>query len=125
VALLRVVLVERLAGLADLLDHAVGLVLFDEPLHPGVVVAGDDHEAVATLDDLAVFVGAELDRLEAGLAVALAVKAHRRSDPMQLASPFDLFVDTSEHLLVAGCSLCEIHVFLSHLLAVPNPPPPA
>ena len=44
-------LVERLTGLADLLDHAVGLVLFDEPLDPGIVVAGDDQEAVATLED--------------------------------------------------------------------------
>jgi hypothetical protein len=41
-ALLRVLLVERLASLTGLLDGAVGLVLFDEPLHPGVVLAGDE-----------------------------------------------------------------------------------
>jgi hypothetical protein len=90
----------------------VGLLLLDDALNPRIVVSRDDHEAVATLYDLAVFTGTELERLEAGLAVALAMKAHRRGDPMELGSLFDLFVDTPEHLLVPGCSLCEIHVVL-------------
>ena len=108
-ALLRVLLIERPAGLADLLDDAVGLVLFDEPLDPGIVVAGDDQEAVATLEDPAILVGAQLDRLETGYAVALAVETHRRSDRMTLAPLFDLFVHTTEHFLVPGGTLREVH----------------
>ena len=76
-ALLRVLLIQGSASLADLLDHAVGLVLLDESLYPWVVVARNDHEAVPALDDLAVFVGAKFDLLEARLTVALAVEAHR------------------------------------------------
>lgn len=47
---------------------------------------------------------------------------HRRRDPMQLASPFDLFVDTTEHLLVPGCSLREIHEVFYPTPTVPNRP---
>jgi hypothetical protein len=114
-------LVERLTGLADLLDHAVGLVLFDEPLDPGIVVAGDDQEAVATLEDPVVFVGAQLDRLETGYAVALAVEAHRRSDAVPFASFFDLLVDTTEHFLVPGGTLCEVHEVFYHPVGCPEP----
>jgi hypothetical protein len=120
VALLRMLLVERFTSLADLLDHRVGLVLLDESLHPGVVVSGDDHEAVALLHDLAVFVGSKLNGLEAGLTVTLAVETHRRGDSMKFAALFDPFVDAAEHFLVPGCSLCEVHGVLYHPAPVSN-----
>ena len=113
-------LVERLTSFADLLDHPVGLVLLDESLHLGVVVSGDDHEAVASLHDLAVFVRAKLNGLEARLTVTLAVETHRRGDSMQFAALFDLFVDTAEHFLVPGRSLCEVHGVLYHPAPVSN-----
>lgn len=112
--LLRVFLFERLASLADLLDHAMGVVLLDEPLNAGVVVTGDDHEAVAMLEDPTVFVGPELDRLETGHAVALAVEPHRRSDRMTFAPSFDLFVHTTERLFVLSRSLREVHEVFYH-----------
>ena len=115
-------MVERLTGLADLLDHAVGLVLFDEPLDPGIVVAGDDQEAVAALEDPAIIVGAQLDHLETGHAVALAVETHRRSDAVAFAPLFDLFVDTTEHFLVLGGTLREVHEEVSSTRGFPEPP---
>lgn len=113
-AFLRVIVVERLASFPDLLDHAVRVVLLDEPLYPGVVVAGNDHKAVTVLEDLAVLVGAELDGLETSLTVALAVEPQRRGDIVPLAPLFDLFVDTAKHLLVPGGSLCEVHEAFYH-----------
>ena len=108
-ALLWVILVERLSSLADLLDHAVGLVLLDEPLDPRVVVAGDDHEAVALFDDLPVIGGTELERLEARVTVAFAVEWERGGDVVQLAPFVDPLVDTAKHFLVPGRPVRKVH----------------
>ena len=112
--LLRVLLIEGRSGLADLLDDGVRLVLLDEPLDTGVIVTGDDDEAVAPLEDPAVLIRSKFNGLEARDAVALAVEAHRRGDPVPLAALLDLLVDAAERLLVLRCPPCEVHALFYH-----------
>jgi hypothetical protein len=64
---------------------------------------------VAALQKLPVFARPQLDRVEAAVAVALAVKPLRRLDPVQLGAGLDPLVDAPKHLLVPGGPLCEVH----------------
>ena len=62
---LRMLPVEGLSRLADLLDHPVAVALLDQTFDSPIEVARRDGEVVAALDDLAVLRGSHLDLVEA------------------------------------------------------------
>src|SRR4051794_25764501 len=117
-------LVEGLARFSGLLDDRVAVAFLDDPLDARVCVSRNDREAVPTLDHLPVFGATKFDGLEARLVVALAVKAHGRGNAVELPAARDLVVDAAEDLLVAGCSLREVHRRLYHRRPGSNPNPP-
>ena len=86
-ALLRVVAVDLLARLADLLDdHELGAAL-DDPLDIGILVSGYDDESVALGDDPLVLRRRDLDLAEAHAAAAFAMKRLPSRGTVLLGAP--------------------------------------
>jgi hypothetical protein len=107
--LVRMLPVECLPRLPYLLHHPVAVPLLQQALHPRICMIRSNDEVVATLEQLPVFAGPQLDHLEAAAAVALAVEPLRRLDPVQLSARLDPFVDAPKHLLVPRSPLGEVH----------------
>jgi len=107
--LVRVLPVECLPRLPDLLHHPVAVPLLQHALDPWICMIRSDDEVVATLEQLPVIAGPQLDHLEAAAAVALAVEPLRRLDPVQLGTRLDPFVDAPKDLLVPGSPRGEVH----------------
>ena len=108
-ALLGVVTVELLAGLADLLDDQVRLMALGDALDRCFLVSRHDDEAVALRHDTLVVRGVERDRLETRCAPALAVVLRRPRHAVHLDALLDSGVHVSKDFLVPGCPLCEVH----------------
>src|SRR5215212_5570934 len=111
-ALLRVVPVDLLARLADLLDDQELGAALDDPLDLGHLVSGDDDEPVALGDDPLVLRRRELDLSEAHAAAAFAMKGLPPGGAVLLGAILDPLVDPPEDLLVARSPLGEVHATL-------------
>lgn len=107
--LLRVVLVDLLAGLAGLLDDKEVVFALDDSLDTRVFMSGEDDEVVALLDDRLVAGGRKLDRLETGSATALAVERQGGGYAMLLSAVLDPLIHVAEDFFVARRSFSEVH----------------
>jgi hypothetical protein len=106
---LRVIRVELLAGLADLLDHDEHLVLLNDPLDLPLDMSRNDDEPVPLVEDWLVCLRVNLDLLDAPRLCALAVQRHRGADLVEARALLDLPVDLANEFLVPRCASSEIH----------------
>jgi len=109
VVLLRVIAVDLRSCLADLLRDDEFRVAFDDAFYCWVIVARDQQEVVALAHDPFIHRWRNLDRGKTRDPSAFAVKRQRCLDSVLPGALFDLVVDLPKDLLVARCSLREIH----------------
>src|SRR5579884_4406349 len=106
---LRVVPVDLLSRLADLLDDDEAPLVVDDALDRRLLVPREDDEVVALPHDGLVAGGRQLDRLQAGGPAALAMERQRSGDVVPFRARLDPLVHLAEHLLVSRSTLSEVH----------------
>src|SRR2546423_5398896 len=109
VVLLRVIAIDLVACLTDLLhDKKLRLALQDS-FDLGFFVSWDHDEPVALAHDRLVPARWNLDRFNAGRAAALAVEGQPARYGVLLGALLDPPIDIAEDLLVASGSFSEVH----------------
>ena len=107
--LLRVIPVDLVSGLANLLDDDKVVVLLDDSFDLRLHMLGYDDESVALGEDRLVDVRRQIDLLEAYGLGALTVEGHLRADAVKVGALLDLAVDVANDLFVPRCSPGEVH----------------
>jgi hypothetical protein len=106
---LRVVLLELLTRLPDLLDHEVVRVPLDNLFHDVVFVARDDDETETLLDNTFVIAACDRELLDTRGVGALTVEWQPPFDVMLLSAFVDALVHGPEDLFVSRSGLRELH----------------
>jgi hypothetical protein len=110
VTLLRVVAVDLIARLTDLLHHDELLVRLDYPLDARYDAIRYHQEAVSLGKDRLVDPRVQVDLLQTRRLCALAVKRHHRANTVKLRALLYPAVDVPDELFVPRGAPSEVHV---------------